>query len=399
MEFASLGLNDHLLGHLASEGIGAPTPIQIAAIPAILAGRDVIGLAQTGTGKTAAYGLPLVHRLMALGRAPAAGAPRALVLAPSRELAGQIASVLTGYARYTHVKLATATGGAPMARQIERLATPVDILVATPGRLIDLLKRKALHLSDARHLILDEADKMLGLGFLPNVQRIAAELPARRQTLLFSATMPAEIEALARNLMTDPVRLAAAEPGRPAANIAQSVHFTSQRAKATVLRGYLSEHPDASALVFTATRDGAEKLAALMVHWGFAADALHADRSRAERDRVLAAFRTGGLNVLIATDLAARGLDIPGVGHVYNYDLPTGPEAYIHRIGRTARAGASGRAVSLCAPAEMEVLRRLEAQLGQPLPIAGGAPFDPAPQTAARSSRAGGKRPAARRAR
>jgi ATP-dependent RNA helicase RhlE len=372
--FAALGLNDHLLAVLAAEGHAEPTPIQAQAIPAVLAGRDLLGLAQTGTGKTAAFGLALVHRLMRIGRAPAPGTVRALVLVPTRELAAQVGRALAGFARGSHVKVLWVAGGASMGRQAERLAPGIDILVATPGRLVDLLKRQAVSLDSMRNLVLDEADHMLDLGFGPVLERIGRQLPAKKQVLMFSATMPPAIEALAQGWLSDPVRVEVAPPGQPAEKVAQSVHFVSGRAKASLLRDYLSGHPGERALVFAGTREGASKLAALLAHWGFAAEAIHGDRSQTERGTMLAGFRSGEIAVLVATDLAARGLDIPGVGHVYNYDLPKTPEAYVHRIGRTARAGAAGRAVSLCAPAEMVELRAIEAALGHPLAVAGGAP-------------------------
>jgi ATP-dependent RNA helicase RhlE len=402
--FGELGLNDHLLARLAEAGLAEPTPIQAQAIPAALAGRDLLGLAQTGTGKTAAFGLALVQRLMRIGKPPAPGTARSLVLVPTRELAAQVGRALSGFAKGSHIKVLWVAGGTSMGRQEERLVPGIDILVATPGRLIDLLKRQAVTLDAVRNLVLDEADHMLDLGFGPVLERIGRQLPAKRQVLMFSATMPPQIEALAQGWLSDPVRIAVAPPGRPAEKLSQAVHFTSGRAKAALLRTYLDGHPGERALVFARTKEGAGKLAALLTHWGIAAEPIHGDRTQTERIAALEGFRSGATLVLVATDLAARGIDIPGVGHVYNYDLPATAEAYVHRIGRTARAGAEGRAISLCAPAEMEALAAIETALGQKLAVAGGTPHAPAPSTPGprregRKPRAKPSRPGPRRGR
>ncbi|MFN3937282.1 MAG: DEAD/DEAH box helicase [Gemmobacter sp.] len=393
--FDNMGLAPSILAALASRGFTEPTPIQTRAIPQVMQGRDLMGLARTGTGKTAAFGLPLLHRLHALGHPPAPRTVRALILAPTRELVGQIAEHLELFTRGTAVRVTTVTGGASVHRQAERLARGADILVATPGRLIDLLERRAVSLDHAGYLVLDEADQMLDMGFIHALRRIARHIPQKRQTLMFSATMPKAIEDLAATWLRDPVRVAVDPPGRPAERIDQAVHFTTQGDKAKLLESYLVNHPGESALVFCRTKHGADKLAKLLASWGFSAGAIHGNRSQNQRDRMLAEFRAGTLKVLVATDVAARGIDIPLVRHVYNHDLPNVPENYVHRIGRTARAGAAGRAVAFCAPAEMEELRAIERLLGAALPVAGGVPHDAGAVKAAAAERA--RKPAAGR--
>ncbi|MDE3079005.1 MAG: DEAD/DEAH box helicase [Paracoccaceae bacterium] len=392
-EFSSLGLNDHLLKVLAAQGLTTPTPIQAEAIPHVMTGRDLMGLAQTGTGKTAAFGLPLVHRLMTVGRPPAPATVRALILAPTRELVAQIADTLSGFARHTPVKVASVVGGASLNKQAERLSRGVDILVATPGRLIDLLDRQALTLAQASYLVLDEADHMLDMGFIHALRKIARHLTAKRQTLLFSATMPKQIEELAGTYLNNPIKVQVSPPGKPADKIEQAVHFVNQGDKALLLRDYLGKHPDEMALVFGRTKHGSEKLAKLLTSWGFSVGSIHGNKSQNHRERTLAAFRSGELKVLVATDVAARGIDIPGVRHVYNYELPNVPDQYVHRIGRTARAGADGRAIAFCAPAEMEDLRAIEKLLKAPIPVAGGTPHAETPAPQAPRGRAPARRP------
>jgi ATP-dependent RNA helicase RhlE len=371
-DFSGLGLSSGLLQTLAGLGFTAPTPIQAEAIPPVLAGRDLMGLAQTGTGKTLAFGLPLVQGL-AGGRRPAPKSVRALILAPTRELVNQIAGSLGDLTRGTPLKVQIVVGGAGLNGQAQRLARGTDILVATPGRLIDLLERRALSLAETRHLVLDEADQMLDMGFIHALRRIVRHLPDARQTLLFSATMPKEMEELAAAYLTRPVRVQVAAPGKPVERIEQGVHFVNQGDKAKLLESYLGEHPGEAALVFCRTKHGSEKLMKLLDSWGFATASIHGNKSQGQRERALAAFRGGQVKVLVATDVAARGLDIPLVRHVYNYDLPNVPENYVHRIGRTARAGAHGRAVAFCAPAELGELRAIEKAMKQPVPVIGGA--------------------------
>jgi ATP-dependent RNA helicase RhlE len=391
-DFKTLGLNDRLIARLADLGLDRPTPIQAQAIPEVLKGRDVMGLAQTGTGKTAAFGLPLVQRLPQAR--PAARTAHALILAPTRELAKQIEATLAGFTAGTPARTLVVTGGPSINGQAQRLERGADILVATPGRLIDLLERRAVDLSAVRFLVLDEADQMLDMGFIHALRRIVRHLPRERQTLLFSATMPKLMEEIAANYLTDPVKVAVNPPGKAAERVDQAVHFVTQGDKARLLESYLDTHRDDLALVFARTKHGAEKLMKLLASWGFAAASIHGNKSQGQRDRALAAFKAGEIRVLVATDVAARGLDIPQVRHVYNHDLPNVPESYVHRIGRTARAGAAGKAIALCAPAEMEDLRAIEKAMKARIPVIGGTPWAPeqapaAPECAAAPARPG----------
>lgn len=374
-DFKTLGLTDRLVKRLAELGLTDPTPIQNRAIPHVLDGRDVMGLAQTGTGKTAAFGLPLVQNLARIHGKPAPKSVRALILAPTRELAKQIETSLTGFTKGTPIRVGVVVGGASIGGQIQRLSRGTDILVATPGRLMDLLDRRALTLNDTNYLVLDEADQMLDLGFIHTLRKIARLLPSQRQTLLFSATMPKLMSEIAGSYLTNPVRVEVAPPGKAADKIEQAVHFVAQGDKAKLLESYLDKHRDELALVFARTKHGAEKLMKLLVSWGFAAGSIHGNKSQGQRDRALKAFRAGELRILVATDVAARGIDIPGVRHVYNYDLPNVPENYVHRIGRTARAGAEGAAIAFCAPAEMGELRGIEKTMKRGIPVIGGTPW------------------------
>jgi ATP-dependent RNA helicase RhlE len=372
--FEAMGLGPRLTAVLAGQAIDTPTPVQAQAIPALMAGRDVVALAQTGTGKTLAFALPLVRKIEA-HRKPKPRTISALVLSPTRELAAQTLETLRGLAEGTTLGIVQATGGVPADRQAARLAHGCDILVATPGRLTDLLEQGALTLDHMRHLVLDEADRMLDMGFAPALRRLRRNMPRERQTVMTTATMPEGVAEIAADWMEDPLTIDLSPPARVADGIAQRVHFTTQGDKARVLLLHLQTHPGEAALVFTRTRERAEKLADLLVHWGLTAGALHGERKQGQRDRVLEAFRDGQLAVLVATDIAARGLDVPTVRHVYNHDLPVVADTYVHRIGRTARAGATGTAVSLVAPAEMVDLAAIEALTGQPLAVVGGTPW------------------------
>lgn len=374
-EFADLGLSPRLLKALETAGLDRPTPIQAQSIPHVMAGRDLMGLAQTGTGKTLAFGLPLLHRILDLGHPPGPRHVRALILAPTRELVLQISDTLTGFTKGTAVKVTTVVGGASINKQAERLARGTDILVATPGRLIDLIERGDVNLEKCAYLVLDEADHMLDMGFIHSLRKIAKFIPLKRQTLMFSATMPNDIEEVSETYLREPVRVQVAPPGKPVEKINQGIHFIPNGDKAKLLESYLQKHPDEQALVFGRTKHGADKLAKLLATWGFKVGAIHGNRSQNQREAMLSAFRAGEIMVLVATDVAARGLDIPTVRHVYNYDLPNVPENYVHRIGRTARAGAHGTAVAFCAPAEMEDLAAIEKVLKKPIPVIGGAPW------------------------
>ncbi|WP_127104813.1 DEAD/DEAH box helicase [Pararhodobacter zhoushanensis] len=383
-DFSMLGLNPALLAALERTGKDVPTPIQARGIPPLMEGRDLMGLAQTGTGKTLAFGLPILHRLAGQGK-PAPKTARALILAPTRELVQQIAEALTQLSHGTPTAITTVVGGASINRQIDRLVRGTDVLVATPGRLIDLLERGSVSLAKVQMLVLDEADQMLDLGFIHALRKIARYLPAERQTMLFSATMPKDMSEIADAYLDRPVRVQVATPGKAADKITQAVHFAPQGDKAAVLREYLSQHPDELALVFGRTKHGSEKLSKLLASWGFSVGSIHGNKSQGQRERTLAAFRAGETKVLVATDVAARGLDIPLVAHVYNYELPNVPENYVHRIGRTARAGREGRAVALCAPAEMADLRAIEKLMNIKIEVIGG---DVWPEIMAEAARA-----------
>ncbi|WP_299363916.1 DEAD/DEAH box helicase [uncultured Paracoccus sp.] len=400
-----MGIDPRVAINLPELGMTEPTPIQAQAIPAIIEGRDLLGMAQTGTGKTAAFGLPMLTRLLVAGKRPDPMTCRALILAPTRELATQIAANVEAYAHGTGVRAFRVVGGASIGVQIDRLSRGVDVLIATPGRLIDLIERKAIRFDQTRYLVLDEADQMLDIGFIHALRRIAKLLPADRQTLLFSATMPKLMEELAASYLTDPVRVQANPPGRAAEKITQGVHFVNQGDKASLLAEYLRKHPGELAIVFGRTKHGSEKLRKLLADWGFKVDAIHGNKSQGQRERALAGFRAEQTQVLVATDVAARGLDIPQVAHVYNFDLPNVPENYVHRIGRTARAGRDGRAVAFCAPAEVGELRAMEKAMKASIPVIGGeVPTGPVPGPAGRrqggrpgsAGPAAGKRPARR---
>ncbi|MBM9596055.1 DEAD/DEAH box helicase [Roseitranquillus sediminis] len=377
MDFDMLGFSPRLTARLAQLGLNDPTPIQTKAIPHAMNGRDVLGLAQTGTGKTAAFGLPLIHAL-SRDRLPAAPKTvKSLILAPTRELARQIMDSLRSFSGDA-LSIGLVVGGASPNNQVRMLHRGLDILVATPGRLIDMLDRKAVSLGQTHYLVLDEADQMLDLGFIHALRRIAPLLPKDRQTMLFSATMPKQMAELSQDYLTDPVRIDVSPPGRAAEKVAQSVHFVAQSEKVALIIELLDAHRDERALVFARTKHGAERLMKQLTHAGFSAASIHGNKSQNQRDRALLAFRQNETRVLVATDVAARGIDIPGVGFVYNFDLPNVPENYVHRIGRTARAGASGRAVALCSADEMGELRAIEKVLGERVRIAGGTEWAPA---------------------
>ena len=371
--FNALGLSPTILKSVTRLGFETPTPIQVKAIPLALAGHDLMGLAQTGTGKTAAFGLPLVHHLLSKGTRPAPKEVRALILAPTRELVNQIADNLRSYVRNTHLRINCVVGGTSINTQTRTLGRGSDILVATPGRLLDLVDRKAVHLNTAEYLVLDEADQMLDLGFIHALRRIASLLRKQRQTLLFSATMPKQIEELSKTYLQNPKRVETTPPGKAADKVRQSVHFVSKADKPGLLRKYLAEHEEGLALVFARTKHGAEKLMKGLVADGFSAASIHGNKSQNQRDRAINGFRKGSIRILVATDVAARGIDIPGVGHVYNYDLPEVPENYVHRIGRTARAGRTGEAIAFCSPEEFPLLTAVEKLMNINIHVAGGA--------------------------
>jgi ATP-dependent RNA helicase RhlE len=371
-QFQALGLDDHLLKAIAGLGFSDPTPIQERAIPLVLEGRDIMGLAQTGTGKTAAFGLPIIQQLLAKTGKPDPKTCKALILAPTRELVNQIAVNLRAFTKGSPIKVNSVVGGMSIGTQIKALAHGSDIVVATPGRLLDLVKRQALRLDSAKHLVLDEADQMLDLGFIHALREISRLVGQPRQTLLFSATMPKQMNEIAAVYLKDPVRVQVATPGKGADKIAQSAHFVEPGGKLGLLKQLLSADKDALSLVFARTKHGAEKLSKTLAAAGYAAGSIHGNKSQGQRDRTLKAFRGGEIRVLVATDVAARGIDIPGVSHVYNYELPQVPENYVHRIGRTARAGAEGEAVALVSGEEYGLLLDIERLTGLSIVTAGG---------------------------
>ncbi len=389
--FSALGLSAQVVRPLAVLGLVKPTPIQLQAIPYVLDGHDVMGLAQTGTGKTAAFGLPLVDLLLTDHQPPAKKTARCLVLAPTRELVNQIADNLRNYVKKTPVWVSSVVGGQSINPQIKHLLRGTDILVATPGRLLDLVNRGAVKLQEVQYLVLDEADQMLDLGFIHDLRKIAKLLGTPRQTLLFSATMPSTVEELSKAYLNAPKRVEVAPPGKAADKVRQSVYFVQAKGKADLLKTMLAEREDDLSLVFARTKHGAEKLMKVLVAQGFAAASIHGNKSQGQRDRALKAFKTGEVRILVATDVAARGIDIPAVTHVYNFNLPEVPENYVHRIGRTARAGRGGSAVALCSPEERKLLRQIERLMETEIPVAGsdGSENEYAPPVARNRGRGG----------
>ena len=375
MSFQTLGLSEPVLRALAAKGYASATPIQAQAIPTVLAGRDLLGIAQTGTGKTAAFMLPSIDRLAASRRgALRPQTCRMLVLAPTRELAGQIADSAIAYGRFAQLRVARIFGGTSIHRNRQDVARGVDVLVATPGRLIDLVEQGALSLREVEILVLDEADQMLDLGFIHALKQIVKLLPDKRQTLFFSATMPKAIRELADRFLTDPVTVAVAAQATTAERVAQHVSFVQPREKQALLTmmlrwGFGPRGNMDRVLVFTRTKHGADRVVKLLAGSGIAASAIHGNKSQPQRERALAAFREGTVRILVATDIAARGIDIPGVSHVINFELPNVPEQYVHRIGRTARAGRDGIAIAFCADDEKAYLRDIEKLARQRLAI------------------------------
>jgi ATP-dependent RNA helicase RhlE len=397
MTFPELGLSAPLLRAIASEGYTAPTPIQSQAIPHVMAGSDLLGCAQTGTGKTAAFALPILHRLSQAG-APPRGAPRkvrVLVLSPTRELAAQIGESFRTYGRHTPLRHTVIYGGVGQGSQVGALRQGVDVLVATPGRLVDLLQQGHVDLRSVEVFVLDEADRMLDMGFLPDLRRVLARLPAQRQTVFFSATMPPAIEQLAHGILRQPVRIWIAPVQATSALIEESVCFVPQQQKSHLLARWLATKPIARALVFTRTKHGADRVARDLNRAGIRAEAMHGNKSQSARQRVLASFKSPRPPIVVATDLAARGIDVDGISHVFNFDLPREPETYLHRIGRTGRAGASGVAVSFCDHAERKHLKDIERLIRRsirqdqehPLESLGAPPLAANGSTAARERR------------
>ena len=399
--FSDLRLAEPLLRALAAEQYLVPTPIQERAIPPLLGGRDLLGLAQTGTGKTAAFALPILQHL---ARQPggAGRGPRALVLTPTRELALQVGESFRTYGRHLTLRVATVFGGVGQQPQVSALARGIDILVATPGRLLDLAAQGHVHFDRLSFFVLDEADRMLDMGFLPDVKRIVARLPKERQTLLFSATMPDGIARLAAGLLKEPVRVEVDPAASTVARIEQQVIFVASAVKPALLTEILRDARIARALVFARTKHGANRIADRLVRDSIGADAIHGNKSQGARQRALSGFRDGRIRVLVATDIAARGIDVDGITHVINFDIPNEPETYVHRVGRTGRAGAGGVALSLCDGSERAFLRDIERLTRRPLTVvdhpraaaaAAAAATPSAPSTPAAPPRPGRGRP------
>jgi ATP-dependent RNA helicase RhlE len=361
--FDQLGLSETVLGAVRDAGYITPTPIQLQAIPLVLKGRDVMGLAQTGTGKTAAFTLPIVDLLI--------GGPqrtRALVLTPTRELCVQVEESVRKYARRAEISVVSVYGGVPLDPQEKKLRAGVDIVVATPGRLIDHLERQNVVFDDLEFLVLDEADRMLDMGFAPQINRIISDVPAYRQTLLFSATMPPEVEALARKYLRKPVVVQVGRRSQAANTVTHAVYPVPRDRKSALLARLLREAALDSVLVFTRTKHGADRVVRHLEREGIEATAMHADKTQPQRTRALEDFKSGKVRVLVATDIAQRGLDITGITHVVNYDVPQQAEDYVHRIGRTGRAAKEGDAFTFMSPDEIAMVRQIERVIGQPIP-------------------------------
>lgn len=393
-----LGLNPKLMQNIKKAGYDQATPIQAQAIPLVLQGIDVMGLAQTGTGKTAAFGLPMAELLMEQTGKPAPKTVKALILAPTRELVNQICDNLKVYVAGTPLKVHSVVGGQSINRQIALLGRGSDILVATPGRLMDLVDRKAVFLDTAKMLVLDEADQMLDMGFIHALRKIAPLLGTPRQTMLFSATMSKQMEELAGAFLNTPKRIQVSAPGKAADKIEQCLYWVQGPAKADKLVELLGNTEGAQSIVFGRTKHGCEKLMKHLCAKGFAAVSIHGNKSQNQRDRALKAFKTGEATVMVATDVAARGIDIPDVKYVYNYELPEVPENYVHRIGRTARAGADGQAVAFVSGQEIGYLRAIQKVMKFTIPVAGGTePMeeDPPKRGGGGGRRGGGGKPRA----
>ncbi|WNJ99536.1 DEAD/DEAH box helicase [Thalassospiraceae bacterium LMO-JJ14] len=362
--FNELGLAEPILRAVSNEGYTQPTPIQAQVIPIMLSGKDLVGIAQTGTGKTAAFVLPLLNRIHARAERPGAKNCSALILAPTRELASQIADSIRTYGKEMRVSVTVVLGGVKPGGQIRALARGTDIVVATPGRLLDHVQTGVIRLDKTETVILDEADQMLDLGFMPTIRKILAKLPKERQTVLLSATMPQQIRGLADDFLNRPAEVSVAPTARPIERIEQSVMHVERDRKRDALVGILRGKDVERVIVFTRTKRGADKVCEFLQKAGINSGAIHGNKSQPQRERTLADFRGSRTKVLVATDIAARGIDVDGISHVINYELPNVPEAYVHRIGRTARAGNSGIAISLCEHSERGLLRDIERLIG-----------------------------------
>ncbi|QLC23710.1 DEAD/DEAH box helicase [Parasphingopyxis algicola] len=378
MNFADLGLSDELLRAVGDAGYTEPTPIQAEAIPPVLMMKDLVGIAQTGTGKTASFVLPMID-ILSHGRSRAL-MPRSLILEPTRELAAQVAENFEKYGKYQKLDMALLIGGVSMGDQMKALEKGVDVLIATPGRLMDLFDRGKILLSGCDILVIDEADRMLDMGFIPDIESICQKLPANRQTLLFSATMPPPIKKLSDKFLNNPKQIEVARPATAATNIAQRLVETSARTKKTTLKKLLRSEDISTAIIFSNRKTTVRDLQKDLQQAGFKAGQIHGDMSQPERMKELDLFKAGEINILVASDVAARGLDIKGVSHVFNYDAPWHPDDYIHRIGRTGRAGATGTAITLVTPADAEAIENIEKLTGQTIDRGDAGKGKPAPK-------------------
>ena len=385
MAFSELGLSADILKAVAAQGYTEPTDIQAAAIPAVLGGGDVMATAQTGTGKTAAFTLPLLQKL---GEGRSSGSPRVLVLAPTRELAGQVVDSVATYGRTGRIRATAVYGGMPIGKQIGALKKGVDVLVATPGRLEDHMARGTVDLSQVETVVLDEADRMLDMGFIQPIERILAALPRREQTLLFSATFDGPIRKLAERFLREPARIDLGQPGAAAENVTQTAYLVDGHRKRDLLAHLIGAEDWGQVLVFTRTKRGADKLAEQLHSDGIRSTAIHGDKPQGARTKALSAFKRSQVQALVATDVAARGIDIDRLPHVVNYDLPDNAEAYVHRIGRTGRAGAEGQAVSLVSGDERRQLSAIEKVVSNRIPTETREGFEPSRQ----GNRGGGGR-------
>jgi ATP-dependent RNA helicase RhlE len=376
IKFSDLSLAEPLLRALNEKNYTEPSPIQAKAIPFLLQGRDLIGVAQTGTGKTAAFALPILQRLAANPAHPTPRRPRALILAPTRELAAQIAQSFGAYGKFLKLSHAAVFGGVSLSPQIRALQRGVDILIATPGRLQDLERQKHVSLDRVEVFVLDEADRMLDLGFVHEIKRIITKLPPKRQSLLFSATMPPAIQDLASSIVHNPARVEVTPAATTVERIDQKVCFVNRMDKSKLLVHFIAQHPQGLVLVFVRMKHMANKLVEQLARDGVKAEAIHGNKSQAARERALENFRSGRSRVLVATDIAARGIDVKGIALVVNFDLPEEPESYVHRIGRTARAGLDGMAIAFCDSSERNLLRSIERLIRRPIPVLKGHPLE-----------------------
>lgn len=365
--FDDLGLSETILKAISAEGYTTPTPIQEKAIPALISGRDVLGIAQTGTGKTASFALPLINRIAQDNKTKTQKTCAALILSPTRELAAQITDNLRNYGKFSKIKTVLIVGGVRPSSQIKELKAGVDIIVATPGRLLDHVNSGVLSLKDVHSVVIDEADQMLDLGFLPDIRKIMKKVAVSRQTALFSATMPEQIRKLAKDFLVDPIEVKVASVSKPIERIVQHVRHVAKADKRNVLTQILSSNNVTRTVVFTRTKRGADRVCKHLIASDFKAVSIHGNKSQNQRDRAMKEFRSGNSPILIATDIAARGIDIDEISHVINFDLPNVPESYVHRIGRTARAGRNGEAISLCDASELQLLKDIEMLIGNSL--------------------------------